>query len=383
MDSRSGRWYGRHMRRPRSFRWLLWGLVPLALVFASLASAARSDAVLSGAIHSQAASATAGLVYATDPERGTKQHPTFPTPQVWSASAAGTSRHDLGNGQMPLLSANGKYVAAAGAKLNGMILYGAGGGVLSHVSEISKEQVTPLSWSHGSDMVAVSWTKFVGGKTKNGLDVIAAPSGKLVASTTGLVEGASFSPTADALVFVTASSETLTAKTTLKEMKFGKSSATISTLISGRRLANPLWTRNGIIFDGITLRGNNAPEYQLMNFRNGSIKQITHTHPSKLAEGLVPIAASDNGKLLIADWAGTDQDDAYTVNVTTGAAKAVVVKNEIVTGYGISSNGSTLLIDYGAFEAPSNNGHVATIPFGGGTPKVLVKGGVGPDWPGQ
>ena len=45
----------------------------------------------------------------------------------------------------------------------------------------------------------------------------------------------------------------------------------------------------------------------------------------------------------------------------------------------ISSDGKTLLIDQGAFEAPANNGWIESVPFGGGPVKKLVRGAF-PSW---
>ena len=48
-------------------------------------------------------------------------------------------------------------------------------------------------------------------------------------------------------------------------------------------------------------------------------------------------------------------------------------------GTAISGDGSTVLGFTGGFE-PGPNHRVATIPYGGGKVKTLVKGGYEPDW---
>ena len=51
-------------------------------------------------------------------------------------------------------------------------------------------------------------------------------------------------------------------------------------------------------------------------------------------------------------------------------------------GAGISSDGSTLLIDTDSFEEPPSHGRIATVPLAGGRPTLLVAHGAQASWNG-
>jgi len=100
----------------------------------------------------------------------------------------------------------------------------------------------------------------------------------------------------------------------------------------------------------------------------------------------VPLAFSADGSRLLAEFEGEDTSEAWTVRIASGRARRVTVsghsrsRSRSIQAAGISSDGSTLLIDENAFEEPASNGRVASIPFAGGRSTVLVAHGSEGSW---
>ena len=145
-----------------------------------------------------------------------------------------------------------------------------------------------------------------------------------------------------------------------------------------------MWGPRYIAYDRERMR-HESPEYQIWLESPGGgapVRRVTHIPVGPLAQGLVPLAFSANGSRLLAEFEGEDTSDAYAVNVASGHARGVTVHGRAVQGAGISSDGSTLLVDENAFEQPPSNGRVATIPFAGGRSHVLVAHGSQASWNG-
>ena len=117
-----------------------------------------------------------------------------------------------------------------------------------------------------------------------------------------------------------------------------------------------------------------------MNTQGGGVKRLTHTKVDPLLTGLFPTDWSANGERLLAEFEGQDTSYAVTVNPRTGAQRPVykAVEQGFV-GTALSSDGKTVLGFTGGFE-PGPGHNVATVPYAGGKPKVLVKNASEPDW---
>jgi hypothetical protein len=346
-------------------RMLLAGLAAVAALLAVVVPSSAREA---------AAKVKVGLAYTTYGKTGANH--------VFSATAAGAQRRKLGTGYVSSLSPNGAYVAATPAS-GGVIIYRSGGGTI-HVPSQAKHESIETSWSANSKLLAVSWSKSTASKTTSGVAVISVPSGTVQKSVSfsGQIEGVSFAPTApERVAYVKAPSQLTSTRASLEVLRAG----TTTTLIKNARIANPLWTRYGIVYDAITPRGKfKAPAYQLQLLRKGKRTQITHLTIPALDTGLVPVAASSSGKRLIANFSGEDNVNAYSVNVAARTVRKVAIKGTAgqLTADGISANGKQLLVNYGAFErSSSSKGVVASIAFGGSKPKVLVRGAAMPAWP--
>jgi hypothetical protein len=353
---------------------LLTGLAAIAALLVIVVPSSARDAAN--------AKLKVGLAYTTYPKNGKDR--------VFSASASGANRRDLGTGNVSSLSPNGSYVAALSNTGSGMVIYRSGGGAAIHVPSEAKHSVSETSWSANSKYLAVSWNAISGKKETAGLAVISVPSGKLQMSDsfTGEINGISFAPTSpERVAFVQSGSLSPSSAGSLKVLTPGKQagSAATSTLIKNKRIANPLWTRYGIVYDSITPRGKvEYAAYQLQVLRHGKSTQITHMTIPALDAGLVPIATSSSGTRLIANFDGEDNINAYSVNVPARKVTKISIAGADgqLTGDGISANGKQLLVNYGDFEQPiSSKSVIASVPFGGGKPKVLVHGASSPAWP--
>ena len=298
----------------------------------------------------------AGLSY----ERGTASG----QPSVWTAAANGGQPRRLAAGTGSKLSPNGRLVAFGGTN-GGVFVYSSSG---TFARKISAGR-TVLAWSPDSRYVAL---------TGNGLIIFDVRTGKARRIARGTVFGASFAPrTPDRLVYGLGSSFT----SPVNLYSVSANGINRKQLTTDGRSANPVWGRLGIAFDRVTPRGTNAPAYQIYLLSGGQVRQITNLPPAPLLQdGLVPLAVAGGGVHLLAAYQGQDTDQAWTVNLKTGAARRITFRRGYVTPWGISRNGRRVLIQIGAFEGPASRGTVAAVPFGGGSGTVLVRHAAAPSW---
>jgi len=116
---------------------------------------------------------------------------------------------------------------------------------------------------------------------------------------------------------------------------------------------------------------------------NGStITQITHMHPNVLVSGLQPVAIAANGVDLAANFVGQDDQNAppYDVDLDTGQVTRLRLRTGEGKAIGISSDGTRVLVALFSLASQRLSPRIATIPFGGGTPTVLVRGTAWASW---
>jgi len=116
-----------------------------------------------------------GLAYGTGTARG--------TPQIWLADANGGHARKLGPGYQPLLSPNGRLVAATGASVKGplLLIYSATGKVVGKFYKAATFSVVPTAWSPDSRYLAVElFDPVSSGIGRSGLAVIDTTTGKTV-----------------------------------------------------------------------------------------------------------------------------------------------------------------------------------------------------------
>jgi hypothetical protein len=110
------------------------------------------------------------------------------------------------------------------------------------------------------------------------------------------------------------------------------------------------------------------------------VRRLTRTRVGQLLQGLTPTAWSGDGTRLLAEFGGQDTSFAETVSPVTGAQRPVTkrVENGFI-GADLSADGSTILATTGGYE-PSAKHDVVAVPYAGGTPTVLARNALEPDW---
>ncbi|HEX3519628.1 MAG TPA: hypothetical protein VHT29_11410 [Solirubrobacteraceae bacterium] len=313
-------------------------------------------------------------------------------PAVWVAQADGSSPVRLGPGLDPVISPNGQAVAAGlfGTTANseqgpalGIYATGETGKLLGEYLSLAAVTVTPLVWSPDSRYlaVAVQSTAVRNAGARSGLAVIDTTSGTVTTIAHGQIYGASFAPgTSDRLVFARAPSLLLSAPTDLyTSMPDGSG---LKQLTHDGRSLYPTWGARSIAYDRERPRRNDASVFQIWitPTNGGRSHRLTDLPARPLVSGLVPLAFSEDGSRLLAQYKGQDTSEAWTVRVPSGRARRITVHGQPVQAAGLSRDGSTVLVNEKGFEGPPSEGRVAAIPFAGGRPRVLVAHGSQAGW---
>jgi hypothetical protein len=328
--------------------------------------------VCSGAL---ASGGTSGIAYTIETASG--------PPKVAVASANGSSPRTVGKGSVPSLSPSGKSVAfgTVGGGGPSLVVYSPTGKLQGKYFNSKQVEVGPIAWSHDSRYLAVGLTD-VNATTKigkSGMAIVDTTTGKIYMVAHGMVSGASWDPSGDSGVFGLTTKANFSGGWNLYTS--GPNTITLHKITTNNDSLNPVWGKLGIAYTLSKGRGKgNAPQYQIWLLNGSHNTQITHVHAGILEEGLVPLAVSANGVDMIADFVGEDTSNAYTVNLKTHASKELMVSGQTVTPWGVSKNGKRVLIVFGGFETNVSAGKIETLPFGGGSPTVLVAHGNFPSW---
>jgi Tol biopolymer transport system component len=327
-----------------------------------------------GGVAGASGTGTAGLTYVTSTNTL--------RPKVWAASANGSNARKLGVGDQPQLSPNGKLIAVASAGPHGagIVIFNAGGGTFGKFLGGLTFAATPVAWSPDSRYLAVeAFDPDSTGIGKSALFVIDTSTRHATTIAHGIVNGASFSGDSGTVYYGLYKSAAFNGPVNIYSVDPAGATTPVQVTTDNRSL-NPLWTARGIVFDHEKLR-KEAPEYQIFLLHGGHATQITNIKVDQLSEGLVPIAASADGTRLAAEYGGQDNSEGWAVNLVTHKARELANRTNGLVDAGISRNGKTLLVDLGIFGGdPASRGKVATIPFGGGRPTVLVAHGNEPTW---
>jgi Tol biopolymer transport system component len=316
-----------------------------------------------------ASGSTVGLAYESGGAKG--------TPQIWVANGDGSNAHKLATGGQPSLAPNGSAVAVVPESGHSAVaIYSAAGKVIGKFFNAGKVAAGQLVWSRDSRYLAVALSDTTQFKKigTSGIAVIDTKTGTTSMIASGVVSGISWSPTSDALVYGLATKASFNAPTNLYTFSASKSTSETMALTTSGRSVEPVWSKRGIVFARVSLRGRQqAPMYQLFVLNGGHLTQITHMKIGSLVNGLVPVAVSADGTHLAAEFVGTDTSSGYSVNLVTHAVKRLQVNGQEVSAWGISRDGKRILIDFGGFENPPQDGTLETVPFSGGSATVVVK----------
>ena len=313
-----------------------------------------------------------------------------PESLVWTALVDGSERKLLGAGDSPLLSPDGKLVAAGLFGTGGntergpsLTLYSTGGAAPLRLGNLASATAVPLAWSRDSRYLAVALqsTAIRNIARRSGLAVLDTTTGTLKTIASGIVYGASFAPDgSDRIVFGRSGSQAFTAAVNLYTA--GPTGAGLKRITGDGRSLNPVWGPRWIAYDRERLRRGDAPVYEiwLRGSRVGAARRLTGIRVRSLVSGLVPLGFSQTGSRLLAEFEGQDTSEAWTVLVRTGRARPVRVGRRSVVGGQISRDGARLLVAEGGLEGPASGENVVTVPFSGGAAKLLVAHAGQPSW---
>jgi Tol biopolymer transport system component len=240
-----------------------------------------------------------------------------------------------------------------------------------------------FAWSPDSTMVAALRGGELGTRT---LYVVNVETGKATRIATGYFNAVSFSPDSSEVVFGLGSKEFGGKINIVRDPVTGGPTSTLThDGISGW----PLWGPQGqIVFvKQLNAKGRKyGPKNDLflMNANGKGVKRLTHTTVGDLVSGLFPTAWSASGNQLLAEFGGQDTSYAVAVNPKTGKETNLSPDNSETgfAGVALTPDGKTVLGYIGGWEGAANSLQIASVPYAGGKPKVIVTGGFNPSWGG-
>jgi hypothetical protein len=298
----------------------------------------------------------------------------------------GTGRQRMGAGDQPLLSPDGRSVAASSFNASGpaLAIYAVGAPARRYL-DVRKETASAVSWSPDSRFLAVEvFGSDVNGKvTPSGIDVVDTTTNTIRTISGGYPCGASFAPNLpDRLVYASSPASSFCLKRRVNVFTAASDGSSRKQLTTDGSSLNPVFGANSIAFDRETLRRNDAPVFQiwLMNPDGSHRRQLTRQKVPPLLDGLVPLQFDAAGDRLLAQFEGQDTTGTYTIDVTRRHVRRLTVGRSAVEPRGLSRDGRSVLVDVGAFMNPPSSGKVATIPFSGGRASVLVARAAEPSW---
>jgi hypothetical protein len=314
-------------------------------------------------------------------------------PVVWTIRTDGSQNTRIGPGFTPLISPSAGQIAASlfGASTStetgpALAIYSTSGAPLQSYFNLAGETVQPLAWSRDGRYVAVDVqsTKLKNAAKLSGLGIVDVTTGAVKMIAHGQIFGASFSPNGnDEVVYGRSASQSLTARVNVYRSN-ADGSGTVALTRDGRSLF-PLWGPKAIVYDRERLRREDAPVYQLwLRMPSGRTRRLTNVRVRSLVSGLIPVAFSADGGKLLAQFVGQDTSEAWTVSVASGRARRLTTRGARLPlqAAGMTSDGSTLLVNEGGVDGPASEGRVATLPFAGGRSTVLAAHGSQASWNG-
>jgi hypothetical protein len=287
---------------------------------------------------------------------------------IYSAGDDGSSPRRLATGVGPLISPNGRWVAyIRPGTLDEVRIVRATGGRTRLLMRSTR--VDALRFSADSTQV--------GAVLSARLAVHDIPTRTTFTAASGSIRGFSFSPDSKSVVWARAPLRSpLDAPSDLWKIEFDAGPRV--RLTRDRRSLNPLWTPQGIVFDKQTPRSGDQPAYDLfeINADGGGQRRVTTTAVPQFMSGLVPLQRSPDGTRLLAGFVGQERNEAYAVDMTTGATRSFGAG--LAPG-GLARDATTVLLQTGGLN-PADRHDVVAVPWQGGVPTVLVRRASSPRW---
>ncbi len=298
-------------------------------------------------------------------------------PDVWLANPDGGDPRLLGPGSQPLIAPDGSIVAASTTQ--GLTLYPTSAGGVHRSFPAVDATAVATAFSPDSRYIAVVLSSTdPASAASSGLAVIDTKSLSYRIIVHGQIYGASFAPDgSDRIAYSSAPSESLAASVNIHVI--GPDGLGSVQLTRDGRSLNPVWGPAGIAFDRERLRANAEPAYEvwLMASDGSARRPLTALPIPTLREGLVPVAQSNDGRLLLAQYAGQDTTGAWLVPLSGGRATPL---GGGLVGAAFSHDGASVLLDRGGFLNPPDEGIVESMPVDGGQSRILAAHGSESSW---
>jgi len=247
---------------------------------------------------------------------GTKSAPT-----AWLANADGGSPRALGPAGTALLSPDGSEVAALSEKglTFTLTLYPTAGGSPRVVQSEPQLFIAllPGAWSPDSTLLLY---RIGDSPPAEQLMVFNTVTGRSTKIATGAFDGASFEPGGqNEIVYALAHSAAVNAPSNLYITS--SSGAGTRQLTHDNDSEWPVWGADGIAYQHLTARKKgqgSTPEWQLWLIKPGGddAHALTQITVKANQSGLTPIAFSASGERLLAEFVGTNQYEAYVLDLS-------------------------------------------------------------------
>jgi dipeptidyl aminopeptidase/acylaminoacyl peptidase len=198
-------------------------------------------------------------------------------------------------------------------------------------------------------------------------------------------DGVSFSPDGQRIAYVLDESTIYDGESRGDLFTVGVDGGARRRLTSDRRALSPLWGPAGIAYARLRKHVFKKEHATLDLIQPDGTRRRTlavdpHTSPD--ADGLVPVAWSRDGTRLVADAYSDRSTEGWTIDLRTGVAHDLTGKRDGVIAWDVSADGTAVLAQVHASLNLNDPGRstIETIPFGGGTPEVLVPDATLPSW---
>jgi hypothetical protein len=290
---------------------------------------------------------------------------------IYTARDDGSRPKRVATGVGATISPNGRWVAYVKPRgtLDEVWLVRSRGAISRRL--MGSSRIDAVNFSPDSTQVGVVLS--------NRMQVHDIPTQTTFTAAFGAIRGFSFSPDSKSIVWARAPvGAPLDAPSDLWKIEFDAGPKV--RLTRDRRSLNPLWTAQGIVHVKQTPRAGDQPAYDLYEIAADGTgeRRVTTTAVPQFMSGLVPLQRSPDGTRLLAGFVGQERNEAYAVEMATGTARSLGAR--FVPG-GLSRDGRRVLVQTGGLH-PADSHHVATVPWEGGTPTILVRRASAPRWTG-
>jgi Tol biopolymer transport system component len=308
-------------------------------------------------------------------------------PSIWVAEDSGAGQRRLvapGLGLQPLISPDGASVLFSSLPAKGNpaldVVPTAGGPIATLAANAN---IAETAWAPDSKTIAVAVGEPPAPERLLLIDV-ATKTARTIA--TGSFQGVSFSPDSTMLAYGRAANDrTFPFRSDIYTVALA--GGTPKRITANQRSTQPVWGPEAIAFAryfNVRRKGQDEPKVNVWAMKpdGTGARQLTHTRAPFLLSGPTPLQWSASGAQLLGEFGGQDTVYGQGIDPRTGAVHTFSRNRKLATqlvATGISRDGSTVLAATGGFF-PDGQHDIVTVPYAGGPPKVLVRGGFLPSW---